>query len=101
MPAHKLTKRNVDNSLTCELCGGVDVKGTLTTHCSMVGIPYHYERAIGNGDLDYINGKWSPSPLRAMLDKENREKRVYCPRCNHDVPLTDDGESCAFCKLVL
>jgi len=26
---------------------------------------------------------------------------AYCPRCQHDVPLIDDGETCAVCKLVL
>ena len=29
------------------------------------------------------------------------ERREFCPRCEQMVRLTDDGEACAQCKLVL
>lgn len=29
------------------------------------------------------------------------ERREFCPRCEQLVRLTDDGEACAQCKLVL
>jgi len=29
------------------------------------------------------------------------ERREFCPRCEQLVRLTDDGETCASCKLVL
>jgi hypothetical protein len=29
------------------------------------------------------------------------ERREFCPRCEQVVRLTDDGEACAQCKLVL
>lgn len=38
---------------------------------------------------------------RAGLTLEARDPDGYCPRCERIVPLIDDGETCAVCKLVL
>lgn len=34
------------------------------------------------------------------VDKDDEDVK-FCPRCGHNVPLIDDGETCAVCKLVL
>lgn len=36
-----------------------------------------------------------------QFDEDRSVRREYCPRCEQAVRLTDDGEACAQCKLVL